>query len=127
MNEQVFQEVFDLIGDFLPQDWTKTVLFAGYTKGSYSIKYYCQTKGKDFTDCFDLGAASKAELIKLFIDIDKVLSKERESLDEKNRWSVLTMMVDHDGSMRTAFDYDDHSEDMIAYEKEWKERYLYTD
>lgn len=124
MNEQIFQEVFDLVQDFLPQNWTKMVLFAGYTEGSYSIKYYCKTEEKDFMDCFNLGVTSQANLIKLFINIDKVLSKERESLDDKNRWTIFTMMVDHDGRMRTEFCYDDHSEDMIIYEKEWKKKYL---
>lgn len=34
------------------------------------------------------------------------------------------MQVDSDGNMRTEFDYIDHTEDMVSYEREWKERYL---
>lgn len=124
MNEKIFQEVFDLLRDFLPQNWTKTILFAGYTKGSYSMKYYCRTGNGTFTDCFILGGVSRADLLKLFVNINKILSKERMSLDDKNRWSILTMIVDDDGKMKTEFDYDDHSEDMLAYEKEWKKKYL---
>jgi len=58
------------------------------------------------------------------MDIDKILAEERMSLDEKNRWTVFTMQVDSDGNMRTEFDYIDHTEDMVSYEREWKERYL---
>lgn len=124
MNEKIFQEVFDLLQDFLPQNWTKTILFAGYTKGSYSMKYYCRTGNGTFIDCFSLDGVSRANLLKLFVNIDKILSKERESLDDNSRWTVLTMMVDRDGKLKTEFDYDDHSEDMLAYEKEWKKKHL---
>lgn len=124
MNEKIFQEVFDLLQDFLPQNWTKTILFAGYTKGSYSMKYYCRTGNGIFIDCFSLDGVSRANLLKLFVNIDKILSKERESLDDNSRWTVLTMMVDRDGKLKTEFDYDDHSEDMLAYEKEWKKKHL---
>ncbi len=124
MNEKIFQEIFDLLQDFLPQNWTKTILFAGYTKGSYSMKYYCRTGNGTFTDCFSFDGVSRANLLKLFVNIDKILSKERESLDDNSRWTVLTMMVDRDGKLKTEFDYDDHSEDMLAYEKAWKKKYL---
>lgn len=124
MNKMVFQEVFDLIQDFLPNNWKKTVLFVGYTKGSYSMKFYCGMNKDEFVDCFNLEGASKSNLIKLFMKIDKILSKERESLDDKNRWSVLTMIIDSNGNMKTEFDYEDHSEDLISYEKAWKKKYL---
>lgn len=126
MNENIFQEVFDLLQGFMPQNWTKTILFAGYTEGSYSMKYYCRTENGTFTDCFSIDGVSRADLLKLFVNIDKILFKERASLDDNRRWSVLTMIIDSDGKMRTEFDYDDHSEDMLAYEKEWKKKYLYN-
>lgn len=124
MNEKTFQEVFDLIQDFLPQNWKETIFFAGYTKGSYSMKYYCRVGDGTFIDCFSFDDVSRADLLKLFINIDKILSKERASFDEKNRWTILTMIVDDSGKMKTEFDYDDHSEDMIAYENVWKKKYL---
>ncbi len=124
MNDKIYQEVLNLLQDFLPKNWTNTILYVGYTKGSYSMKYYCKTGEGDFIDCFNLEGISKGSLIKLFVNIDKVLSKERTSMDEKNKWSILTMLVDNDGEMRTEFDYEDHSEDMIAFENEWKKKYL---
>lgn len=123
MDNNLFQNVFDLIRDYLPDGWEKTVLFVGYTTGSYSMKFYAKTNS-DYIDCFSFADVSKADLIKLFMKIDKVLNAEREKLTGKDKWTVFTMSVDSTGAMKTFFDYDDHSEDMIAFEKEWKKKYL---
>ncbi|MEZ3461740.1 MAG: antitoxin YezG family protein [Lachnospiraceae bacterium] len=124
MNEKLFQDIFDKVQDYLPADWEKMVFFAGYTDGSYSMKFYSRNNGAEYIDCFCLQGITKKMLIRLFMDIDKILAEERMSLDEKNRWTVFTMQVDSDGNMRTEFDYIDHTEDMVSYEREWKERYL---
>jgi hypothetical protein len=58
------------------------------------------------------------------MDINKVLSAERKTLDDKNKWTVMTMIVDADGNMKTEFDYTDISENAIAYERNWKEKYI---
>ena len=121
----IFQNVFDLIQDYLPDGWKKTVLFVGYTKGSYSMKFYAKTNSK-YIDCFSFAGVSKADLIKLFMKIDKVLKAERDKLTGKDKWTVFTMLVDSTGTMKTFFDYDDHSDDMIEYEKKWKKKYLTT-
>ncbi|MCI9096796.1 MAG: DUF600 family protein, partial [Lachnospiraceae bacterium] len=61
---------------------------------------------------------------KLFMDIDKIISKERAKLADKDKWSSLTMRVEKNGAMKTDFDYEDHTDDMVLYEKKWKEKYL---
>jgi hypothetical protein len=125
MNEKVFQDVFDRIQDFLPVNWKKMVFFAGYTSGSYSMKFYVQNNDNEgYVDCYNLPDTSRAELIKLFMDLDRVLSESRKALSEKNRWTIFTMTVKEDGNMKTEFDYGDHSEDLISYEQEWKKKYL---
>lgn len=124
MNQEVFQDVFDKVGDYLPIGWQKMVFFAGYTKGSYNMKFYYKNSKGEYFDCFNIPGIEKANLIKLFMDIDKVFSKERKKLNDKDRWSIFTMAVDFKGNMKTEFDYKDHSEDMIAYEREWKKKYL---
>ena len=123
MNDKIFQEVFDLVYPVLPQDCEKTALFAEYTEGSFSIKFYCKKNGT-YIDCFNMNTIARADLTRLFWEIHKILSKERVSLDDKNRWTVFTMMVEADGKMRADFDYEDHSEDMISFEREWGEKYL---
>lgn len=124
MNKEVFQKVFDIIQPVLPEDWKKMALFVGYTAGSYTMKYYTCDEMGVYTDCFNQKNINKAQLIKLFISIDKVVGAERKKLDEKNKWSVMTMLVSKDGNMKTDFDYSDISENTIAYEQKWKENYI---
>lgn len=77
-----------------------------------------------YTDCFSQKEISKAQIIKLFMDVDKILASERKTLDDKSRWSVMTMIVEADGNMRTDFEYSDISENVISYEQSWKDKYL---
>lgn len=124
MNGEIFQDVFDVIQPFLPKCWEKMILYVGYTAGSYSMKYYTSDSEGNYRDCFEQQGANKAKLIQLFMSIDKMLNVERKKLDDKNRWTVMTMIVDSDGNMKTEFDYSDISEDAIAYERKWKETYV---
>lgn len=124
MNSEILQKVFDMVQPLLPEGWNKMILYIGYTTGSYSMKFYtCNHKG-EYTDCFSQLGVNKAKLIQVFMSIDKILSTERKGLDNKNKWSVMTMMVGSDGSMKTEFDYADISENAIAYEQSWKEKYI---
>lgn len=124
MNNEIFQKVFNLVQSFLPEGWNKMILYVGYAAGSYSMKFYtCDSQGL-YTDCFKYKGISKAKLIQLFMNIDKLLAPERKKSDEKNRWSIMTMIVDSEGNMKTEFDYADISENAVAYEQRWKERYI---
>lgn len=125
MNNEIFQKVFNLVQPFLPEGWNKMILYVGYTVGSYSMKFYtCDFQGV-YTDCFKYKEISKVKLMQLFMSIDKLLTPERRMLDDKNRWSVMTMIVDSAGSMKTEFDYADISENTIVYEQRWKEKYIH--
>lgn len=125
MDHEIYQKIFDILQPVFPKGWEKMVLFVGYTTGSYTMKYYiCDNQG-GYTDCFSQSGINKSQLIRLFMSIDQVISPERKKLDEKHRWSVLTMSVTKNGSMKTDFDYVDISDKAIAYEKKWKEKYIY--
>lgn len=124
MNDKIFQNIFDRLQYYLPEAWKKVIYFAGYTEGSYSMKFYIQDEKGEYTDCFHLQGVSKGQLVKVFMDIDKVLSKERIDLDDKQKWSFFTMIVEVNGAMKAEFDYEDHTNDMISYEKQWREKYL---
>ena len=124
MNNDIFQKIFDLIHPLLSKGWDKMILYVAYTTGSYSMKFYtCDSQGV-YTDCFKYKEISKVKLMQLFMSIDKLLTLERRMLDEKNKWSVMTMIVNSDGNMKTEFDYADISENTIAYEESWKEKYI---
>lgn len=124
MNNEIFQNIFDIIQPTLPNSWKKMVLFVGYTAGSYTMKYYTADEKGEYIDCFSQKEINKVQLIKLFMRIDRVVGPERKKLDEQNKWSVLTMTVTNDGNMKTEFDYADISENVIAYERNWKEKYI---
>ena len=124
MDNSIFQSVFDKIQDYLPSGWNKMILYIAYNEGSYSMKYY--TCGPDgiYVDCYSDDTASKAQLIRLFMSIDKILSKERKSLEDDKKWTVMTMVVDSEGKMTTDFDYSDISENSIEYERNWRKKYI---
>lgn len=86
--------------------------------------YYTVDQKGEYTVCFDQKEINKAQLIKLFMNIDKVIGSERKKLDEKNKWSVLTMTVTNDGKMKNEFDYSDISENSFEYEQKWKDKYI---
>ena len=124
MDNKILQNVFDLIQPLLPDKWNKVILYVGYTSGSYSMKFYIGDEKTNYTDCFSLKSIGKAQLIKLFMSIDKIIAQERNKLEEKDKWSVLTLTVDKNGKMKADFDYTDISENSIEYERKWKDKYL---
>lgn len=124
MSEKVFQEIFDKLQEVIPADWKRIVFYAGYTSGSYSMKFYIDCGDGIYVDCFSQKDINRAKLIKLFMDIDKILVPIRNSLSDDSKWSVFTMLVDEKGNMKTEFDYTDISENLIAYEQEWKKKYI---
>ena len=124
MDNKVFQDIFDILQPVLPKEWKKFLLFIGYTEGSYTMKYYTCNDSGLYIDCFSQKEVSRAQLIRIFMNIDKIVSPQRKELDEKSRWTVMTMIVSADGSMRSEFDYDDISENAIQYERDWERKYL---
>lgn len=124
MNEKLFQDIFDKLQSVLPSGWKKVAFYAGYTKGSYSMKYYVHNGKDGYIDCFNLDNIKKPQLIQLFMAIDKIISAERKTLDEDHKWSVLSMFINSDGKMNIEFDYVDISENAIAYEQNWKDKHL---
>lgn len=124
MEDKSFQKIFGVLESVLPEHWKRLVLFAGYTQGSYTMKYYVKDDNDLYTDCFSQNVIGNAQLIKVFMNIDKIIKVERDKLDDKSKWSVMTMIVDADGNMKTEFDYSDISEDSIGYEQNWKKKYI---
>ncbi len=125
MEDKLFQRIFGVLEPVLPKYWKKLVFFAGYTEESYTMKYYVKDDKDKYTDCFEQNVISRAQLIKIFMDINKMIMVERGKLDDKSKWSVMTMIVDADGNMKTEFDYSDISEDSIGYEQNWRKKYIH--
>ena len=124
MDNKVFQDIFDILQPVLPKEWKKLLIFIGYTEGSYTMKYHTCNESGIYIDCFSQKEINRAQLIGVFMNIDKIVSPQRKDLDEKNRWTVMTMIVDSEGNMKSEFDYTDISEIAIQYEREWEKKYL---
>ena len=124
MNELDYQAIFDVLQDVLPPVWEKVVFYAEYTEGSYSMKYFVNINGGSFVDCYQLKEFSKAQIIKVFMNIDKMISPIRSQMEKGKRWNVFTLIVDASGKFRTEFDYADISENTISYHEAWKDKYL---
>ncbi|MBR4329994.1 MAG: DUF600 family protein, partial [Candidatus Riflebacteria bacterium] len=54
MNQAIYQTIFDKLQNYLPEKWNKLVFFAGYTDGSYSMKYYIEKGDNKYIDCFNI-------------------------------------------------------------------------
>lgn len=124
MNDKVYQTIFDEISDLLPAGWKAMVFYAIYGAGSYSMKFYYEKGNKEYIDCFHLPNIGRGQIIQLFIKIDKLLAEARSRLEEEKKWTVLSMRVDSEGHMKTEYEYDNHSEDMVAYESTWEKKHL---
>ncbi len=124
MNNIFFQKVFDELRTILPDKWEKMVYYVFYAEGSFSMKYYIDCGDGKFIDCFSQRDIDRKNILKVFMDLDKIISAERNKLDDKDKWYVFTMDVDSSGKMKSDFGYTDVSENITAFEKEWKNKYL---
>lgn len=120
VNEKIFQTIFDELSKFLQNKWERLVIYLEHGEEAYSYLFYVKEEGK-YSQCFDLGFSEK-EILKSFSKIEKIVSKERDGMNEK--WTNMTMVIDDKGNMKTDFDYTDLSEGNYRYKKEWKKKYL---
>ena len=125
MDNQDFQIVYNILGNVLPVDWKKVAFCAEYTEGSYSMKYYVDLGNGEYIDCYNLEGISRKSVIRTFININKQLSKIRESLPKEKRWNVITLLIDNSGKFKAEYDYDDISENVIKYHENWEKKYLH--
>lgn len=120
MNDKIYQMIFNEVSDFLPSEWSNVVIYLEHGEEAYSYSFYVKV-GDKYIKCFDLGV-SENKLFAAFARIEKKVSKERNKLDKC--WSNMTMIVDDEGNMKTAFDYTDLSRGNYQYKKAWKKKYL---
>jgi len=123
MKESLYQDIFDKMQCALPNNWKKVILYVAYMEGSYSMKYYVQGENREYQDCFSLGTLPKVKIVRLFMELDKMISPVRKNLAKNDKWSCMTMIVDASGKFRTKFDYEE-IEDPIEYEQKWKKKIL---
>ncbi|WP_034449373.1 immunity protein YezG family protein [Butyrivibrio sp. AE2032] len=124
MGEIDFQRLYELLDSILPDAWNKVVFRAEYLEGSYSMKYYVKDQTGKYIDCYNLQEITEDDIVKAYIEIDKILYPERQKLAADKRWSVFTFSIDSDGSFKSEFLYNDIDEDYCKFVENWKSRYL---
>lgn len=120
MSEKIYQMIFDEVSNFLPSEWTQLVVYLEHGEEAYSYSFYVKVNGR-FVKCFDLNV-SEDKLLAAFAKIEKKVSKERSKLEKC--WTNMTMVIDSEGNMKTAFDYTDLSRGNYQYKKAWKKKYI---
>lgn len=124
MDNGIFQSIYEKLIPVLPQNWKTIVFRADYTKGSYSMKFYVDFGGGTYIECYNLANISRSALIKAFMDVNAIISTERRKLQDKDLWSVMTVIMGAEGSFRGEFDYRVIDENMISYQDEWEKKYI---
>lgn len=119
-----YQELFEVMQDILPDQWHKIILYVEYGENSYMMRYYADLGNGEYQDCYKITKYSHKDFIKAYMKIDKVLSKVRNKLSENEKWTIMTVSINADGSFKSDFDYMEIDNKTFEYREKWKEKYL---
>lgn len=121
MIENVFQQIYDELEQFLINDWEKMVVYLEYGEASYSFSFHIKVGG-EYIKCFDIPGIDEESIMNAFKNIDCLVSEVRKS--ERENWTNMTMIISRDGSMHADYDYTDLTSGSYQYKKNWKSKYL---
>lgn len=125
-NGEIRRRVYDVLRPVLPvpEKWRKVIFRADYAKGSYGMKYYVEMEDGKVVDCFSFPDLSVSEVTNIFINInDSILSEYRNSLPEEDRWSVIIVTINRDGSSKIELEYLDLSEQTVSNVVNWEKEH----
>lgn len=116
--------VFDSLKKIIPQDATKTVLFASVTDTSYELFFYCLFEDGVFKQCYTLAEDGILDSHLLDITFAKIVEQIKSDKKYKaDNCNVFTIVVDNTG-VRLDVDYYSKSEKVYKIKKEWQKKYL---
>lgn len=122
---KTLQSITSVLESTLPSDWNTVVFYAEVSEGAFSMEYFVKQAGGDnFIKCYDLPGIQKAQLMKGFIALNKVISAERNALKEDKRWNSMTLTLHANGKFKIEYDYSDITDKPYARKQAWKKRYL---
>ncbi len=123
MNPDIIQQIFDELQNCLPEDWQRVALrFEDVPDVKTSVKFYVNC-GQGYIQCFDLVEDIRV-LYPTLVSIKDILTKEKATLPQKDKWTVFTFIVDEQGDFNAYYDYDYRAENELDYEAEWEKKYL---
>lgn len=119
-----FQKIIDTIQVIFPEKWNKIVYMIEYTTGSYSMRCYAKQDDNKYVDCAEQSNLSSIEIIKLFKELNNIISITRNELEGDMIWNSMTILLDNSGNFKAEYDYENHDEFALEYIAQWKEKYL---
>lgn len=121
MNDiEMVQGIFPIIAQRLPKKWQKMIFRASYGEDAYSMEYYVRKVSGVFIQCFEIPGVKEDDLLNDFVAMDKIIERYRHSLDAKDLWRQMTLMVNADGTFKVDYEYEQIEEADDA----WENKYL---
>lgn len=96
------------------------VFRASYGEDAYSMEYYVRKSNGVFIQCFEMPGVKEDNLLSDFVTMDKMIEGYRRSLDKKDLWWRMTLVVNADGTFKVDYDYDQVEET----DDVWESKYL---
>lgn len=128
LEQQMNQKIFNILQEYLPNNWVEVVFFAGYYKeDSGYFKYWVKMENGQYVDCFTLIPAPKQGekdvLQQQLMDLHKEMQFVRGKLNEKQRWVCMEMSISNQGKLTKNYNYADGvaKEDFVQYVKDYKD------
>lgn len=129
LQQQIDQKIFNILQEYLPNNWEEVVLFAGYYKeDSGYFKYWVKKENGQYVDCFTLipepKQGEKDVLQEQLMQLHKEIQFIRTRLEDKQRWVCMEMSISSQGNLTKNYDYADGiaKDDFMQYVKDYKDR-----
>ena len=123
MPEVSYQKILNYVLPTLPDNWTKLRVYAAFMEDTCDLKYFVRNNTNQYFDCFQF-VSDYDKLLSILASIYKETAIIRDQLSEEERWSIMTLCVNADGSFQANYDYSDNSESSEAQFDKWKKRHL---
>ena len=127
LHQQMSQNVFDILQEYLPNNWKEVIFFVGYYKDdSGYFKYWIKMENDKYIDCFNLipdpKPGEKDCLQEQLMRLHNELKFLRSKLSNHDKWVCMEMSVSNQGKMSQKYDYAEGiaQEDYKQYVEEYK-------
>ena len=88
------------------------------------MKFYVEMEDGNVVDCISFPGLSESEVTDVFISInDSIFSEYRDSLPAEDRWSVIVITINRDGSSKVELEYIDLSEQVVSNIVNWEKEH----
>ena len=129
LEQQMDQKIFNILQEYLSNNWIEVVFFAGYYREeSGYFKYWIKMENGQYLDCFTLipepKSGEKDALQEQLMKLHKEMQFVRSKLSEKQKWVCMEMSILNQGKLTKNYDYADGvaKEYLIQYVEDYKNK-----